>query len=835
MKFKLSILVAAMFSPALYANDLIITGVADATLSGGTPKVVEIYAVNDIANLSVCGIGSASNGGGTDGEEFTFPTTDSISAGEYLYIATEADNFQAFFDFAPDYVTGVVGINGDDAVELFCNGVVADTFGEINVDGTGQPWEYLDGWAYRNSDTGPQGSVFTVSNWTYSGVDALEDTTTTNAASATPFPIASFSGAGTVSPGDSDSTEVVETPIDILEIGACASDATLISAVQGDGEASPLAGETHAIEAIVTGSFDDINGFFVQEEDADMDDDSSTSEGVFINYSGTLPAEGDVVRVLGTVNEAFNKTQMTAIEVLTGCGAATASTTTFTLPFTDFTEVEALEGMLVTSTQELVVTNNFPLGRFGEAGLSSKRLFNPTNVEIPGSDEAIALAAANQLDSILLDDANDNQNPEVVPFPTGGLSAINTLRAGDTVTTLTGVVDFDFSAYRIISTINPIFATSNARTNEPEIDEGNLKVASLNVLNYFTGLDAGPSICGPEGASGCRGAEDEFEFERQKAKTVAAIVAMDADILGFMEIENNGFGESSAILDLVESINAMTGEGTYAIVDAGSPIGTDAITVALIYKPSVVALDGDPLILSSANSITDEDGALFNDGLNRPSLIQTFTLLENDERIAISVNHLKSKGSGCGVGDDDITTGQGNCNLTRTRAAEALTSFISTELPDTPVLIIGDLNAYAKEDPIVTIETAGYTNLVNSFTGDEAYSFAFNGEFGYLDHALANASAFEKVIDVTEWHINADEPIILDYNTNFKSDTQVVNYYAPDQYRMSDHDPVLVSLQLGNAPIVEDPVVDTDDSSSGGSLGFLWLGLLATVMRLRKR
>jgi predicted extracellular nuclease len=157
---------------------------------------------------------------------------------------------------------------------------------------------------------------------------------------------------------------------------------------------------------------------------------------------------------------------------------------------------------------------------------------------------------------------------------------------------------------------------------------------------------------------------------------------------------------------------------------------------------------------------------------------------------------LKSKGSGCGVGDDDTTTGQGNCNLTRTRAAQALSAFLEAQFPDSATLIIGDLNSYAKEDPISALEQAGYTNLVNYFGGDAAYSYSFRGLLGYLDHALANDNALAKVVDVTEWHINADEPIVLDYNVEFKEPANIINYYSDDAYRMSDHDPVVIALQL---------------------------------------
>ncbi len=171
-------------------NDMIITGVIDGPLSGGTPKAVEFYVVNDIPDLSLYGFGSANNGGGSDGQEFTFPAV-SATAGDYIYVATETTNFTAFFGFAPDYTSSAISINGDDAIELFFNGAVIDVFGDINVDGTGQPWEYMDGWAYRKNNTGPDGSTFVLANWTFSGPNAL-DGETSNATATTPWPIGSY-------------------------------------------------------------------------------------------------------------------------------------------------------------------------------------------------------------------------------------------------------------------------------------------------------------------------------------------------------------------------------------------------------------------------------------------------------------------------------------------------------------------------------------------------------------------------------------------------------------------------------------------------------------------
>ncbi|HEX9696592.1 MAG TPA: PEP-CTERM sorting domain-containing protein [Actinomycetota bacterium] len=179
-----------VLSPPKASATLVLSGVIDGPLSGGLPKAVEFYATADIADLSVYGFGSANNGGGSDGEEFTF--SGSATQGSYLYVATEVPSFTSFFGFAPNFTSSAASINGDDALELFVNGTVIDTFGDINLSGTGQPWEYMDGWAYRVGNTGPDGTTFNQANWTFSGPNAL-DGETTNASAATPMPAGTFS------------------------------------------------------------------------------------------------------------------------------------------------------------------------------------------------------------------------------------------------------------------------------------------------------------------------------------------------------------------------------------------------------------------------------------------------------------------------------------------------------------------------------------------------------------------------------------------------------------------------------------------------------------------
>ena len=782
----------------IIGDPLIITGIFDGPLSGGTPKAIELYVPFDIADLSTCGIGSANNGGGSDGEEFTFPAT-AISAGSYIYIATETAGFENFFGFAPNFTTGAAAINGDDAVELFCHDEVIDTFGDINVDGTNQPWEYKDGWAYRNTATNTDGVNFDLSHWYFSGKDT-NDGESNNASAETPFPIATFASG-------SDGGDL--PPVSV--IGQCNDEATLISAIQGNTDTSPMADQSHVVEAVVTGVFANLSGFFIQEQSADNDADPTTSEGLFIyNDKNTItPIPGDVVRVIGNISERYGKTQLSASEDIVTCGTDTITPTIIPLPFNSTNDLEALEGMLVTNGSDLTVTDSYELGHYGEVVLSHGRLFNPTNMFAPNSSQALSLAANNALNKLTLDDGISGSNPSEVIYPTGGLSANNTLRVGDLVTGLTGNLDFSFSKYRLIPTVAPTFIHSNARTSAPDLLTGNVTIASLNVLNLFNGDGIGG------GFPTSRGADSLAEYERQITKTVAAIIAMNADIIGLMEIENDGVGETSTIADLVSRLNTLAGANTYAYVDTGGTVGTDAIAVALLYKPSVVI---------PTTAVKINNNAIFN----RPPLAQIFTLNANREQFTVVVNHFKSKGgcrSASGL-DQDQGDGQACFNARRVAQANELMSWLTTDSilsNEADVLIIGDLNSYAKEDPVGQFTNNGYVNLINHFVGNQAYSYAFGGELGYLDHALASPSLLAKTLDATEWHINADEPRVLDYNVESKTAQQQSDFYATDAYRMSDHDPLIVSLKLESA-------AKTGDINGDGNIDFSDYYLLYSIL-----
>nr|WKN37008.1 endonuclease/exonuclease/phosphatase family protein [Tunicatimonas sp. TK19036] len=256
-------------------SDLIITGVVDGPLTGGIPKAIEIYALSDIADLSSYGLGSANNGGGSDGEEFTFPA-DAVSAGEYLYIATESPGFNNFFGFTPDYISGsAASINGDDAIELFQNGVVVDIFGDIDASGSNQAWEYTDGWAYRQNGTGPDGSTFQLDNWLYSGTDAL-DGETTNASASTPFPLGTYQPDGDGGPGETPVIVINEIDADQNSTDA----AEFIELYDGGAGNTSLDG---FVVVLFNGNGD------VAYDAIDLDGNNTDENGYFVIGSATVP------------------------------------------------------------------------------------------------------------------------------------------------------------------------------------------------------------------------------------------------------------------------------------------------------------------------------------------------------------------------------------------------------------------------------------------------------------------------------------------------------------------------------------------------------------------
>ena len=618
---------------------------------------------------------------------------------------------------------------------------------------------------------------------------------------------------------------------------------TPIYSIQGSGATSPFTGQTVLTSGVVTKVNN--NGFFLQ--DPVGDGNPLTSDGIFV-FTSTTPtvAAGQKIQLSGLVTEfntgATGATANTVTELVNPTGITVLGSgfgitpVTVTLPLAAASDMERYEGMLVTITGPLTVAQNFFQGRYGQLTLSAGgRLETPTNRHRPGP-QATALASENTRRTILLDDGSSNQNPNPIPYLASGA------RAGDTVGAITGVIDYGLATnnnpglglYKIHPVAAPVFSLGNPRTTAPDAVGGNLKVASFNVLNYFTtftnaSLPAGCSQGGVTLPSNCRGADNATEFTRQQTKIVEAMAAINADVLGLMEIQNNG---NTAAQNLVNALNARVGAGTYATTALPADTGDDAIRVAMVYKPGRLALVG--AAVSDTNTIN-----------NRPTLAQTFQLA-NGEKFTLFVNHLKSKGSCPASGDADAPgnadtgDGQGCWNLRRTQQAQRLRSFVGERLAatgTTDALLIGDFNAYGQEDPITTLTDNGYADQVLRFN-PFGYSYVFDGGAGRLDHAIANAALAAKVNRVVHWHINADEPAVADYNTEFKApETRCgaggtsacpADPYAPNPYRASDHDPVVIGLNLYNK--VWTGTGGADQITGGGGDDLVWASPGADVL-----
>jgi uncharacterized protein len=614
------------------------------------------------------------------------------------------------------------------------------------------------------------------------------------------------------------------------DTNVCARPYTPIYQIQGSGSAAAITG-TATTQGVVVGDYEGaspaLRGFYLQ--DLTGDGNPSTSDGIFAfdnnNNSVNL---GDVVRVTGTAAEFQDQTQISLSSTSPGvvaCGTGSVTPVDVTLPVPDAAFLERYEGMLVRLPQTMYVTEHFQLGRFGQVVLSADgRLKQPTNVVAPGAP-ALALQAENDLNRIILDDALQNQNPDPILFGRAGnpLSASNTLRGGDTATGIVGVMTYTWAgnaasgnAYRVrpINALGggvPNFQPANPRPPSAPAVGGSLRVVGMNLLNFFNTFDGLPDTVdnctgGVGGAPmDCRGADTQAEFDRQWPKTLAAILAMNPDVLGVNELENDGYGPASAIQFLVDKLNAATAPGTYAFIDADAAtgqvnaLGTDAIKVSMLYKPAVVTPVGQTAVLNSVAFVNGGDSG----PRSRPSLAQAFEVRATGARFIVDANHLKSKGTACDA--PDAGDGQGNCNQVRVNAATSLVNWLAgdpTGTGDPDILLIGDYNSYAMEDPIAVIKNAGFTNLVDAFAGPDAYSYVFDGQWGYLDHVLGSASIVSQVTGIGDYHINSDEPSVLDYNTDFKTANLQATLYQPDQFRVSDHDPVVAGLSPNAPPSV---------------------------------
>lgn len=640
----------------------------------------------------------------------------------------------------------------------------------------------------------------------------------------------------------------------------------LISAIQGQGASSELVGEEVTVEAVATGLITNGDGaqigYYLQEEDADGDGNTATSEGIYV-YSNQPVMVGDKLRLTGEVSEYGDLTQLEAVRDLQvlETGVALPSVTQITLGMrADFEAYEGMRVELLTGTEDpLTVVTNFNLDRYGEIQIAEGNLVQPTQIfdAQTQAGEIAELAAANAAARFTIDDGSTGQNPDRVTMIDSGdgtsLQAGDpitndgpTLRLGSQLSDITGIMDERFGGYRIQvdKPLEIIAGTGERPAAAPDVG-GDLQAASFNVLNYFTTLAASGAGTGPNSDLEPRGAVTAEDLARQTDKLVAAITQLDAEILALQEIENNGFGPDSAIATLVDALNAATAPGTYAFVDPGVDfVGDDAITTGIIYRSDRVDLKGSAILeyteaSSAATSeiatqIEDITGEKLGDyQRNRPSVAATFEA-KNGGDVTVVANHFKSKGdSGLAdlmaaaenanvdpalieaLRDDpnfDQGDGQGFWNGVRVEAATELAAWLQgdpTGIDTDNLLILGDLNSYAKEDPVQALQGAGMTDLAGEYLGDDAYSYVYDGQRGTLDYGFASEALLDNVTGVAEWHINADEPDLFAYSSQFNDPA----FYNSDPFAVSDHDPLLIGLTLEPEQQLVASRIDFSDSS----------------------
>ncbi|GAA5032184.1 ExeM/NucH family extracellular endonuclease [Microbacterium fluvii] len=603
-----------------------------------------------------------------------------------------------------------------------------------------------------------------------------------------------------------------------------------IAEIQGTGAASPHVGEVVTTRGVVTASYPTggFNGYVIQTAGTGGDLDLAThtaSDALFVYSRATVAAVriGDHVEVTGEVSEFGGLTELTVanldgLTVLDEPAAVEPAAVGW--PTTDL-QRETLESMLVAPAGEFTVSNTFSTNQYGEVGLAagSEPLRQPTDVARPGTDAAAFVAADNAARAVTLDDgastnflsaANSGLTPAYVsltePVVVGAAVAF----------TEPVIVDWRNGAWKL----NPVSALvadgsgadgvrfADTRTSAPEKVGGDVTVASFNVLNYFTTLGAQTSTClayadrtgdGVTVRDGCaqRGAWDAADLTRQQQKIVAAIEGLDASVIGLMEIENSAaLGETpdEATATLVAALNAAAGREKWAYVPSSAELPPaaeqDVITNAIIYQPDEVTRSGEARALGDQSA---DDEAFGN---AREPLAQAFRPAAGGERLLFVVNHFKSKGSaGPWPGDVDAGDGQGASNESRVRQATALRDWVDEIRGDIDsVVLAGDFNSYGQEDPLQVLYQAGYADAEQAL-GVTTSSYSFSGLSGSLDHILLSAAAAQRATGGDIWNINSGESIALEYSRYNYHGTL---FYAPDPYRSSDHDPVLVGLRAGD-------------------------------------
>ena len=550
---------------------------------------------------------------------------------------------------------------------------------------------------------------------------------------------------------------------------------TLIGAVQGTAATSPLLGQRVTVEGRLTADLrQGLGGFTLRGAE---DGNAASSEGLFVatEHGDSLP-DAACLRVSGTVEErpagrdgaSLTTLRAERIEAARCRGLPAAGPVELSAAPADWSAYESLP---VRITAPLTVVGLHGLQRHGEIWAAfGGRLWQATEVAVPGSAQAAAVEADNRARLLVLDDASSAANPTLAHLaPAGRLP-----RAGMLLEGVEGIVDRRFGAEWRLQLTAPLVLPPAERPQVAPAVEGRVKVAAFNLENYFNGDGAGG------GFPTLRGATDADALAAQQAKLVASLNGLGADVVALMELENDGFGPASSIAQLVAALNAdATGPGDWRFVDAGQGPGSNPIRVGLIYRAGRLQPVGQPSVL--------EEGPFVEH--SRVPLTQAFRHGQG-EPFTVTAIHLKSKGCRDVTGiDADQGDGAGCWNATRTDSAQRIVAWLGTDPTGSGsphAVVLGDFNAYAMEEPVRALDAAGWRDAFAVAGVERPYSYVYNGRLGRLDHALLSPSLAPLLRGAAEWHINADEPDAHGYAQG----------NSPGPWRSSDHDPLLLGLDL---------------------------------------
>ncbi|MGE8260450.1 MAG: ExeM/NucH family extracellular endonuclease [Stenotrophomonas sp.] len=427
----------------------------------------------------------------------------------------------------------------------------------------------------------------------------------------------------------------------------------------------------------------------------------------------------------------------------------------------------ALDGQHVRIAAPLTLAGTDGLERFGQLTVAfDGRLWQPTEVAAPGTAGIEQVMADNQRRRLVLDDGSDARDPGSVPYLAGN----PVLRTGMQLRNVEGIVRVDAQGRPSLQVEGTLKLPDLQRPAVPKV-AGDLHIAAFNLENFFNGDGQGG------GFPTLRGARTLDEHKAQVAKLVATISALDAHIAALMELENDGYGPQSAIAELLAALNAtLEPAQQWAMVDAGEGPGTNPIRVGIIYRKGLFKPLGAPL--------TKLDGPFAEH--SRAPLAQAFQ--GNGAPFMVVANHFKSKGCRDAAGADaDRNDGQGCWNATRVESARQLNQWVGAEaarLKVKDIVLLGDFNAYAQEDPIRTLHDLGWQDAFKVAKVEHPYSYVYNGYTGRLDHALLSPGMAKRLRGAAEWHSNADEQDASGYQGR----------NVPGPWRSSDHDPLLLGF-----------------------------------------